>query len=210
MTEEKIQCPFCGNMIDKNVEECPYCNELFVEPNLPDIKFKEFRIFFALNVVTFGFFSYIWCFLNAKAINRLVIKPKDTIKFNWLIGFMVINLMTYLFYLDNHLSFAIPLLIIQYFIYILITYRVLRIVDKYTTDKYGVNLEFNPYYIFFFNILYLVHVIDTYSNRVQHTHEYFDLKTPQGVALVILLIILAIIVRSFQDVYLAYMYFLHF
>ena len=60
---------------------------------------------------------------------------------------------------------------------------------------YVVTLDFNPYYVFFFSVLYLVHFIDTYTDRVDNSHEYFDFRSPQGMALIILLVIFALIMN---------------
>ena len=57
---EKINCPFCGNLIDVNAIKCPNCNALFKEPELPNIKFKELGPFIAIDLLTFGFFSTIF------------------------------------------------------------------------------------------------------------------------------------------------------
>ena len=39
---EKVNCPFCGNIVEANAYKCQTCGSLFEDPNLPDIKFKEF------------------------------------------------------------------------------------------------------------------------------------------------------------------------
>ena len=59
---EKINCPFCGNLIDADALRCEQCGALFKEPELPGIKFKEFGPFLAIDILTFGFFSTIWVF----------------------------------------------------------------------------------------------------------------------------------------------------
>ena len=53
---EKVNCPFCGNIVEADLYRCPKCESLFKEPELPYIKFKEFRIFIALSVLTGGLF----------------------------------------------------------------------------------------------------------------------------------------------------------
>ena len=54
---EKVNCPFCGNIVESDAYKCPSCGSLFEDPKLPDIKFKEFGTFVALLVLTFGLFG---------------------------------------------------------------------------------------------------------------------------------------------------------
>ena len=189
---EKVNCPFCNNVVEADAYKCPSCGSLFADPDLPNLKFKEFGTFFALLVLTFGLFGIFWLFVNIKAINELAITKKDSLKFNTLITISVLDIAAYVLCLTySHDANLVPILtIIQCLIFIAITYRVLRIIQKYTQKHYEVTLEFNPYYIIFFNILYLVHFIDTYSARVMQIHEYFNPKSPRMIFLIILLIII--------------------
>lgn len=192
---EEIKCPFCENNINVDAEECPTCGALFKEPELPNLKFKEFRIFLALDVLTFGFFASLWFFINYRAINFFVNTEKDTLKFKWLIALLLISLFADVYYFGANEILSSFFGILQYGILIGLTYRVLRIIQKYTVQKYGVTLDFNPYYVFFFSVLYLVHFIDTYTDRVNNCHDYFDFRSPQGIVLIILLIIFAFIIN---------------
>ena len=190
---EVTQCPFCGNTIENNAEKCSQCGALFREPDLPNLKFKEFRTFLAIDILTFGFFASVWFFLNYNAINDLATKVKDTFKLKWLVILLGISLFVYIFYFNTLLS--IFFMFAQYAILTGLTYRVLKIIQRYTEKKYDVVLEFNPYYIVFFSVLYLIHFIDTYSDRVKEVHDHFDFRSPQGIALIIVLIIIAAFVN---------------
>lgn len=203
---EQINCPFCGNLIDVNAIKCEYCNALFKEPELPKIKFKELGPFVAIDLLTFGFFSTIWFYLNTRAINRLTEGKKDCIKLNWLVLLLAINGGFYLFLLYKQAELLVLSTLLQCFIYIALTYRVLRIIQKYTSRLYNVELEFNPYYMVIFNVLYLVHFIETYQNRVYHTHEYFDWKSPYAIMLIVLLLIILFIFRFGYEIYKYAMY----
>ena len=187
---EKVNCPFCGNIVDSDAYKCQSCGSLFEDPNLPNLKFKEFGTFVAMLVLTFGLFGIVWLFLNIKAINKLVVNPKDSMKFNTLIIISILDIAAYMVCLAfSPITNLVPLLtVIQCLIFMAITYRVLRIIQKYTQKRYGVDLEFNLFYIIIFNILYLIHFIDTYSNRVLQIHEHFNPKSPQMILLIIILL----------------------
>jgi hypothetical protein len=189
---EKVNCPFCGNIVDSDAYKCESCGSLFEEPSLSSLKFKEFGTFVALLVLTFGLFGIVWLFLNIKAINKLVVNPKDSMKFNTLIVISILDIAAYMVCLAfTPITNLVPFLtIIQCLIFMAITYRVLRIIQKYTQKRYGEDLEFNPYYIVFFNMLYLIHFIDTYPDRVLHIHEHFNPKSPQMILLILILLII--------------------
>ena len=128
---EEINCPFCGNLIEVNAIKCPNCNALFKEPELPNIKFKELGPFIAIDLLTFGFFSTIWFFINGNAINHLTEGKKDGIKLNWLVLLLAINGGFYLFFFYKHAAYLMLLSVLQCLIYIALSYRVLRIIQKY-------------------------------------------------------------------------------
>lgn len=198
---EEINCPFCGNLIEVNAIKCPNCNALFKEPELPNIKFKELGPFITIDLLTFGFFSTIWFFINGNAINHLTEGKKDGIKLNWLVLLLAINGGFYLFFFYKHAAYLMLLSVLQCLIYIALSYRVLRIIQKYTSKMYNSDIDYNPYYMVIFNVLYLVHFIETYQNRVYHTHEYFDWKSPQAIFLLILLIIIVCILRFYNEMF---------
>ncbi len=187
--DEKVNCPFCGNIINKNEIRCEKCGSLFVEPDLPNIKFKEFWIFLVLLVMTGGLFGIFWFAINLKSINNLVVNPKDKIKFNWLFIILLLDIVA-IFALAKPQTLFIAVMSITY---IALTYRTLRIIQKYSIKTYDVIPETNPYYIWVFNILYLVHYIDTYTNRVLQVHTHFNPKSPYMLMLIILLLILQVI-----------------
>ena len=168
---EKINCPFCDNIIDSDAYKCPSCGSLFAEPELPNVKFQEFRVFIALTILTGGLFSIFWFIINAKPLTKLTTNKRDSLKLNiWLI--LLITLFV-LFYMGIS-KFLIPSLIL--IILINLTYRTLRIIQKYTKQAYDVTPEINPYYTIIFNVLYLIHFVDTYKERVLEVHEHFNYK----------------------------------
>lgn len=190
---ENVKCPFCDTLVENNIEICPNCKSWFVEPYLPNLKFTEFRIFLALSILTLGFFNMFWFFINKNTINNLIIKDSDRKKFN---NLLICLLVTVGCYFTIILS---PLAAILMFVFnIALTYRTLRIIQKYTQNKYDRVLDTNPYYILFFNVLYLVHFIDTYPDRVINTHDYFDFRTLKGFGLIVLLTLMAIFLDSIK------------
>ena len=188
-----VKCPFCETVIDNDIEVCPNCKSWFVEPNLPNFKFTEFRSFIALSIISLGFLNLFWFFINKKAIETLIIKPKDNIKFNRLLLCLFSAIVLY--FTVVFLPLAVPLI---FGLNIALTYRTLRIIQKATKAKYNVNLDINPYYVFFFNILYLVHFIDTYPDRVINEHEYYNFRNLKGFALIVILGLMAIFLDSIK------------
>ena len=125
---------------------------------------------------------------------------KDKLKLNWLLIILLTSVCAYM-YLWNKISpwiISIVAFIIFYFVYVALSYRVLRIIQKYTQKFYSVDIEINPYYIALFNIFYLIHFIDTYSDRVLQTHEHFDMKWPYLVMLIIILLFAPIALFMFN------------
>ena len=182
---EKVNCPFCGNIVNNDAYKCPSCGSLFSEPELPNVKFQEFGVFAGLTLLTGGLFSIFWFIINAKPLTKLTTNRKDSVKLNiWLILLLILFALLYM----GVSRYLVPSLILL--ILINLTYRTLRIIQKYTQETYGVTPEINPYYIIIFNVFYLIHYIDTYKARVLEIHEYFDLKSPYMIALIIILIFL--------------------
>lgn len=189
---EKVNCPFCNNLIDNDAYKCPNCDAIFKTPELPFVKFQDFRAFLALEVLTFGLFGVFWFFINGRAINKLAGNIKDNIKLNWLVLLLLSVLCSYIFYLFKfQTGYMLSILVfVSILVFIALTHRVIRIIQKYTLRVYGVEIEYNPYYIAIFNILYLIHFIDTYQDRVNQVHSYFNPKSPQMILLIILLLII--------------------
>ncbi len=180
---EKINCPFCDSIIDSDTYKCPSCGSLFTEPELPNVKFQDFGVFLALAFLTGGLFSIFWFIINAKPLTKLTTNKTDSVKLNiWLILLIVLFILLYM----GVSRYLVPTMIL--IILINLTYRTLRIIQKYTKETYDVIPEINPYYIVIFNVLYLIHFIDTYKNRVLEVHEHFDLKSPYMIALILILI----------------------
>ena len=190
---ENIKCPYCEALVENDIEICPNCKAWFVEPYLSCFKFTNIRIFIILSILTIGFFNIFWFFINKNAIESLIIKKSDKKKFNKLFIGLLIAVGLYF------MLILAPLAAILIFIFnVALTYRTLRIIQKYTQNKYDRELDINPYYVLFFNVLYIVHFIDTYTDRVINTHDYFDFKTPYGFGLIVLLILLAMFLDSIK------------
>ena len=201
MSDEKINCPFCANVIDADAIKCEKCGSLFVEPELPNIKFKDFSIFVILYICLRGWFGLIWLIINSKAINKLVDNMKDKLKYNWLILLLLADIIIYMYYLAGKLSFGIANIIslsLLYVIYVGLSYRILRMIQKYSQIKYGITPEINLNYIIFFNIFYLVHFIDTYSNRIWEIHEHFQMKLIHWIMFILIFSVAPIAIFTFN------------
>ena len=198
MSNEKVNCPFCENMVDADAYRCSSCGALFAEPELPNVKFQEFRIFLALALLTGGLFSIFWFIINAKPLTKLTRNRTDSIKLNiWLILLIVLFILLYM----DVSRYLVPSLILL--IMINLSYRTLRIIQKYTKETYGVTPEINPYYIIIFNVIYLIHYIDTYKDRVLEIHEHFNYKMymPLMIALILAFIALQCLCILSPDAY---------
>ncbi len=194
---EVVKCPFCENLVESDTERCLKCGAFFKEPELKGLKFQDFGVFFALQILTFGLFSTLWFFINFRAINNLAVNERDCLKFKWLAAILGLSIIAYAGYILSDVEFshsvAVVVGLIQYIISVALAYRTLKIIQRYTIVKYGETLELNPYYIAIFSVLYMSHFIDTYTKRVMNSHEYFSFKSPQGVALLVVIAVLAIL-----------------
>ena len=190
---ENVKCPFCETVVSNDIDICPNCKSWFKEPNLTGFKFTEFRTFIALSIISLGFLNLFLIFINKKSIDALIVKERDSLKLNRLLFCLFLAIILYLTIV--FLPLAVPLI---FGLNIALTYRVLRIIQKYTQKKYNVCLDINPYYIFFFNILYLVHFVDTYADRVINEHEYYNFKNFNSYAFIFVLILMALFLDSIK------------
>ena len=94
---EKVNCPFCDNIINSDDFRCSSCGALFSEPELPNVKFQDFGVFLALTLLTGGLFSIFWFFINAKPLTKLTTNKTDSVKLNiWLILLIVLFILLYM------------------------------------------------------------------------------------------------------------------
>lgn len=188
MTENLVECPYCGNLIDKNEKICPHCKEVFEEREIP-VKVNSLGWFLILNFFTLGLFQYVWLFLNINKINQMTFSKKDKLKLGiplalliCSIFYILLQLVRYGFYL-----FDIPKLLPTFLwligtpvfwaafvlIYI-ISYRVLRIIEKYTYNKYNIKIYHSELgwlvspliFCIWAPLFYMVYFIYTYKERV--------------------------------------------
>ena len=160
---EKVACPYCGELISNDIEQCPKCNEYFIEPNLSEFKLVSVPLYIACESVlsAFGFpflYSIIWVLFNYKNICNIAL-PKDLKKFNSLIVvYCILVLLTIIFK-----SFVLIDVVIE----ILLAYRILRIIEKFTLRKYNSPVTHHEIGMILFRILYIIYYIDTYLIRVK-------------------------------------------
>ncbi len=159
---EKVKCPYCGNEIYNDVEQCEYCKEFFKEPEIKGIKLISLGQFIVLSCLTFGLYSFIWLGLNYKPIINIS-NSRDRKKLQRLILIGIsVCLLSGLF-----CNYVITIILAKILL-LSISYRVLRIIEKYSLIKYDSAIVHNEIGWFFFDILYVVYFLGTYPERV-HT-----------------------------------------
>ena len=187
--EKKVNCPYCGAEIDNNIERCPHCKEWFVEPHLEGFNLISIPLNIAFMTVfgsvgMFYIYSLIWVFFNTKAILNIAI-PKDVKKFKVLLGLACISVFL--------------TLISKYFvaldvaIFICLSYRMLRIIEKYTLKKYNSPVTHHELGMLFFRILYVVYYIDTYRQRVYDPTQRYCLEKRRWFEYLVLCVVLSFI-----------------
>ena len=159
---EKVKCPYCGNEIYNDVEQCEYCKEFFKEPEIKGIKLISLGQFIVLSCLTFGLYSFIWLGLNYKPIINIS-NSRDRKKLQRLILIGIsVCLLSGLF-----CNYVITIILAKILL-LSISYRVLRIIEKYSLIKYDSAIVHNEIGWFFFDLLYVVYFLGTYPERV-HT-----------------------------------------
>ncbi len=188
MNEKKIPCPYCKELIDQNAQQCPFCNEHFTEIDIP-VKVESLGKFIAFNIITLGLFQYLWLIFNLKNINKMIVKEKDKFKLNIpiillaIVGFIsCINIISYKLYFATSLKALLvsanimsPMWILSIILTFIISYRIIRIIERYTKNKYDKEISHSDNGLFFSTILfmlvlspmfYLTYFIYTYKERV--------------------------------------------
>jgi len=189
MEEKKVKCPYCETEIDNNIERCPHCKEWFVEPHLEGFNLISIPLNIAFMTVfgavgMFYIYSLIWVFFNTKAIINIAI-PKDVKKFKVLLVLACISVFL--------------TLISKYFvaldvaIFICLSYRILRIIEKYTLKKYNSPVTHHELGMLFFRILYVVYYIDTYKQRVYDPKQRYCLEKRRWFEYLVLCVVLSFI-----------------
>lgn len=192
MSEQLIECPYCGCKINNNTEKCPNCGEYFVEPCLKGFKLVSIPLFLSLEILLSAFglpflYSLTWIIINCKNICAIA-TAKDLKKFKSLFFcFCVAVLLTIIFKV---------FILIDVILEILLVYRILRIIEKYTLKKYNSPITHHEIGMIFFRTLYLIYYIDTYLIRVNDPNMRYCLNIEKWLkyfvifAIVILLLFL--------------------
>lgn len=188
-----VHCPYCGYIIENGTEKCPQCDEYFVERTLP-VSVDSLGQFLVVNFFTLGLYQNLWLLLNLHKINDMAFSNKDKLKLDIpvimliLSGlFLVSQVSSYIVYLLGTMSklmlltavamwlLSSPLFWIMCILMYIISYRVLRIIEKYTYEKYDVRIYhsetgwlFAPIFAMpiFNSFFYLIYFIYTYKERV--------------------------------------------
>ena len=187
--EKKLtQCPYCGCEINNNAEKCPNCNEWFVEPHIEGFKIISIPIFLAVSALfqaaglCYMFCSLLWVLINIKVFFNLAIN-KDSKKLKMLLTLFVIALVLTL-YSKRFYSVCI-------IVNILLSYRLLRIIEKYTLKKYKSPITHHELGMIFFRILYVIYYLDTYKQRVYDPNHRYCLEAKKWFEYFILCLLLS-------------------
>ena len=159
---EKVKCPYCGNEIYNDVEQCEYCKEFFKEPEIKGIKLISLGQFIVFSCLTFGLYTFVWLFVNYSPIINIS-NSRDRKKLQRLIAIGI----PLCVFIALFVSFPIALIITKVLL-LSVSYRILRIIEKYSLIKYDSSIVHNEIGWFFFDILYVVYFLGTYPERV-HT-----------------------------------------
>jgi len=193
MENTKVKCPYCGTEIENNTEICPQCRERFTEITLP-VKVNSLGLFIILNILTIGLYQNIWLIQNLAPINAMALSKKDRLKLDipvilliFALLYLLSNISSYTMYLIGEGSSVMvfiavviwllshPIFWIGMILTYIVTYRVLRTIEKYTQHKYNITIYhselgwlFTPIFstIILFPSFYMIYFIYTYSERV--------------------------------------------
>ncbi len=163
MENQKVACPYCGHKINNSIEKCPNCGEFFVEPAISGFKFVSIPSFLICETIlnAFGLFfiySLFWISSNFKNIRNIAIQ-RDLNKFNILfISFCIFVFFSIIFK---------PLFLLVVIIEIMLSYRILRIIEKFTMKEYNSSVTHHEIGMLIFRTLYVVYYLDTYAMRVK-------------------------------------------
>ncbi len=184
MDEKLVSCPYCGQQINNDDEKCSNCGEFFVEPNLSEFRLVSIPLFLVFESLfsAFGFpflYSLIWILFNHNNICKIAIEKdlkKFKILFAWFCIFVLLTIIVKVF------------MLIDVILEIFITYRILRIIEKFTLKKYNSPLTHHEVGMIFFRTLYIVYYIDTYLIRVKDPNLRYCLDIDRWFKYLIILV----------------------
>lgn len=184
MDEKLVSCPYCGQQINNDDEKCSNCGEFFVEPNLSEFRLVSIPLFLVFESLfsAFGFpflYSLIWILFNHNNICKIAIEKdlkKFKILFAWFCIFVLLTIIVKVF------------MLIDVILEIFITYRILRIIEKFTLKKYNSPVTHHEVGMIFFRTLYIVYYIDTYLIRVKDPNLRYCLDIDRWFKYLIILV----------------------
>ena len=185
----QVNCPYCGALINNNVEFCPNCKEWFCVPELSGFKYISISGFLIFAVLCEAFklpliYSLVWIALNFNYFVKLAI-PKDLKKFKILFILFVVSV----FGLFLTKFFAIVAIVFE----MLICHRMLRIIEKYTLKKYGSPISHHEIGMLLFRTLYVIYYIDTYAQRVKDPSMRYCLNIDKWIKYIAIISVIVII-----------------
>ncbi|MEE3349559.1 MAG: hypothetical protein VZR09_05920 [Candidatus Gastranaerophilaceae bacterium] len=185
----QVNCPYCGTVIDNSVEFCPNCKEWFTVPALKMFKYVSVTLYIIMTALCEAFglrfvYSLIWGALNFRGFLKIS-NEKDIQKFKILFCLFTISIC---------LTFAFKFFIISDIILeILLSYRMLRIIEKYTLKKYNSPVTHHEVGMILFRTLYVIYYMDTYEQRVKDPDMRYCWNAEKWIKYFIILFIILII-----------------
>ncbi len=186
----QVNCPYCDTMIDNTAERCPNCKEWFVIPSLKNFKCVSVPVYLIAAALCEAFglrfvYGLLWGAINFNGFLKIS-NEKDIKKFKVLFCLFTISIC---------LSFAFKICLISDIVLeILLSYRMLRIIEKYTLKKYNSPVTHHEVGMIFFRTLYVIYYIDTYAQRVKDPNMRYCWNAEKWIKyFVILFIILTVL-----------------
>lgn len=173
----KTSCPYCGADIDNDIEQCPNCNEYFKEPYLKNFKCTSIWLFFIMDALLSGFFTFIWILMNKNAFKNISSKFLNK-KMDDLYRWIFLNLSLMLVCAFFIPLFTIILYVLNFVLFVMLSDLMILIIQRYTKKKYKVEITHNSIFEILFRTLYVVHYIETYKLRVLYPKKSNFLFVP--------------------------------
>lgn len=192
-TIKKVNCPYCGAEIENSAEQCPSCGEFFVEPHIKNIKFPSIGQYIVFNILTVGLYSLFWIIMNYNAFSAIS-QGKDLTKLR---NIFILTVLSFCLAALHPIVFAVTAKVM----YLMLSYRILRIIEKYSYKKYNSAVTHSEAGWFFFDILYVVYFLDTYQERIHDPQMRNHMEVKNWLKYILILIAVVLVIFFINFIY---------